>query len=142
MRDGAIVVGGGSVITRRKLLFAGALLPAWAVFAQQARVFRIGVLETTRMEGNVNFDAFRRSLRDLGYSEPRNLTFEYRSSDGRNQRFAELAAELVRLKVDLIVTRGTPATLAAMPRCGWSGLATRPWRAPSSRSALKAPIGW
>ena len=113
MRDGAIVVGGGSVITRRKLLFAGALLPAWAVFAQQARVFRIGVLETTRMEGNVNFDAFRRSLRDLGYSEPRNLTFEYRSSDGRNERFAELAAELVRLKVDLIVTRGTPATLAA-----------------------------
>jgi putative ABC transport system substrate-binding protein len=101
------------VITRRKLVLAATLLPAWAAFAQQAKVFRIGVLETTRMEGNANFDVLRRSLRDLGYAEARNLAFEYRSSDGRNERFAELAAELVRLKVDLIVTRGTPATLAA-----------------------------
>jgi len=101
------------VITRRKLVLAATLLPAWAAFAQQAKVFRIGVLETTRIEGNVNFDVFRRSLRDLGYAEPRNLAFEYRSSDGRNERFAQLAAELVHLKVDLIFTRGTPATLAA-----------------------------
>jgi putative ABC transport system substrate-binding protein len=101
------------VITRRKLVLAAALLPAWAAFAQKAKVFRIGILETTRMEGNVNFDVLRRSLRDLGYVEARNVAFEYRSSDGRNERFRELAAELVRLKVDLIVTRGTPATLAA-----------------------------
>lgn len=113
MREGVIVVSGGPVITRRKLFLAATLLPAWAAFAQQAKVFRIGVLETTRMEGNVNFDVLRRSLRDLGYAEARNLAFEYRSSDGRNERFAELAAELVRLKVDLIITRGTPATLAA-----------------------------
>lgn len=118
MSDGAIVVGGGSVITRRKLVLAATLLPAWAVFAQQAKVFRIGVLETTRMEGNANFDVLRRSLRDLGYAEARNLAFEYRSSDGRNERFAELAAELVRLKVDLIVTRGTPATRAAKAATG------------------------
>jgi putative ABC transport system substrate-binding protein len=101
------------VITRRRLVLAAALLPAWAALAQQAKVFRIGVLETTRMEGNANFEVLRRSLRELGYAEPRNLAFEYRSSDGRNERFAQLAAELVRLKVDLIVTRGTPATLAA-----------------------------
>lgn len=101
------------MITRRKLVFAGALLTAWTAFAQQAKVFRIGVLETIRMEGNVNFDVLRRALRDLGYVEAKNLAFEYRSSDGRNEPFTELAAELVRLKVDLIVTRGTPATLAA-----------------------------
>ena len=83
------------MITRRKLVLAATLLPAWAAFAQKAKVFRIGVLETTRAEGNVNFDVFRRSLRDLGYAEPRNLAFEYRSSDGRNERFAQLAAELV-----------------------------------------------
>lgn len=101
------------MITRRKLVLAATLLPAWGALAQQAKVFRIGVLETTRMEGNGNFDVLRRSLRALGYAEGKNLAFEYRSSDGRNERFAELAAELVRLKVDLIVTRGTPATLAA-----------------------------
>lgn len=113
MREAAIVVGGGPVVTRRKLVLASTLLPAWAAFAQQTKVFRIGVLETTRMEGNANFEVLRRSLRDLGYAEARNLAFEYRSSDGRNERFAQFAAELVRLKVDLIVTRGTPATLAA-----------------------------
>ena len=101
------------MITRRDMVLAATLLPAWAVFAQQAKVFRIGVLETTPLEGNANFDVLRRSLRDLGYAEARNLAFEYRSSDGRNERFAELAKELVRLKVDLIVTRGTPATIAA-----------------------------
>ena len=101
------------MIARRKLVFAAALLPAWAAFAQQPKVFRIGLLETTRREGNANFDVLRHSLRELGYAEGKNLAFEYRSSDGRNERFPELAADLVRLKVDLIVTRGTPATLAA-----------------------------
>ena len=99
------------MITRRKLILAAALLPALAAFAQQAKVFRIGVLETTPIEGNVNFEVFRRTLSELGYQK--NLAFEYRSSYGRNERFAELAAELVRLKVDLILTRGTPASLAA-----------------------------
>jgi putative ABC transport system substrate-binding protein len=51
-------------------------------------------------------------LRDLGYVEGRNLIIEYRSADGRAERFPELASELVHLKVDLIVTRGTPAAKA------------------------------
>jgi len=98
------------VLTRRRLVLAGTLLPAWAALAQQAKLFRIGVLETTPIEGNANFEVFRRTLSELGYQ---NLAFEYRSSYGRNERFTELAAELVRLKVDLILTRGTPASLAA-----------------------------
>lgn len=105
-------LSGGSVVTRRRLLLAGTLLPVWAALAQ-GKVARIGVLETVRIEGNANFEAFRQALRDLGYVEQKNLAFEYRYSDGRNERFAQLATELVRLKVDLILTRGTPASLAA-----------------------------
>jgi hypothetical protein len=60
-----------------------------------------------------NFDALRRGLRELGYVEGRNYLIEYRSADGRAERFAGLAAELVALPVDIIVTRGTPAAIAA-----------------------------
>jgi putative tryptophan/tyrosine transport system substrate-binding protein len=75
------------------------------------RIYRIGILEAVPAEQNrANLDALRRGLRDRGYVEGRNLVIEYRSSDGRAERFADLAAELVRLDVDLIVTRGTPAT--------------------------------
>jgi putative ABC transport system substrate-binding protein len=57
-------------------------------------------------------------LRELGYVEGRNLIIEYRSADGRADRFPELASELVRLKIDLIVTRGTPAARAAKNATG------------------------
>ncbi|HEV8396964.1 MAG TPA: ABC transporter substrate-binding protein, partial [Vicinamibacterales bacterium] len=60
-----------------------------------------------------NIDAFRQALLALGYKEGQNLEIAYRSSDGRDERFPGLASELVRLKVDLILTRGTPAALAA-----------------------------
>jgi putative tryptophan/tyrosine transport system substrate-binding protein len=97
-------------------LFGGAAM-AWPVAAraqQPGRVWRIGVLETTSMQLNAaNFDAFRQSLRALGYIEEQNLVIEYRSAEGRGERFAELATDLVRLNVDVIVTRGTPAVLAA-----------------------------
>jgi hypothetical protein len=63
--------------------------------------------------GNVNFAAFRQVLLERGYTEGQNLTFEYRSASGRNASFADLASELVSLQVDVIVTRGTPAALAA-----------------------------
>jgi putative ABC transport system substrate-binding protein len=86
-----------------------------AVEAQPAdKVYRIGVLERTSPTVNAaNLDSFRQGLRALGYVEGKNLVIEYRSAEGRDERFAELAAELVRLKVDLILTRGTPAALAA-----------------------------
>jgi putative ABC transport system substrate-binding protein len=93
------------------LLFAAPL----AAQAQQAgKIYRIGMLETAPMARNVaNLDAFRQGLRELGYIEGRNFVIEYRSDDGRNERAPDLATELIRLKVDVIVTRGTPAVLAA-----------------------------
>ena len=65
-----------------------------------------------------NLDAFRQGLRELGYVEGQNCMIEYRSADGRNERFPELAAEFVRAKVDVIVTRGTPAVIAAKNATG------------------------
>ena len=78
------------------------------------KVYRIGILESIPATQNVaNLDALRKGLRDVGFVEGRNLIIEYRSADGRPERFPDLASELVRLKVDLIVTRGTPAAMAA-----------------------------
>jgi putative ABC transport system substrate-binding protein len=57
--------------------------------------------------------AFQQGLRALGYVEGQNLRIEYRSADGRPERFPELAQELVGLNVDVITTRGTPAAFAA-----------------------------
>ena len=56
---------------------------------------------------------FQQGLRDLGYVEGKNLVIEYRYAEGKLDRIADLAAELVRLKVDIIVTQGTPAAIAA-----------------------------
>jgi putative ABC transport system substrate-binding protein len=111
------------VTTRRAFLgtLAGGLLAAPLVSeAQQAgKIYRIGVLEPTSMALNAaNLDAFRQGLRELGYVEGHNLMIEYRSADGRSERFPDLAAELVRLKVDVIMTRGTPAVLAAKNATG------------------------
>jgi ABC-type uncharacterized transport system substrate-binding protein len=76
--------------------------------------YRIGMLETRSITLNAaNVDAFRQGLRELGYREGQNVELVYRSSDGRDDRFPGLATELVSLKVDLILTRGTPAALAA-----------------------------
>jgi len=91
------------------------LLSVGAFEAQPAdKIYRIGMLERTPAAINAaNLDAFRQGLRSLGYTEGKNVVIEYRSADGRDERFRELAAELVGLKVDLILTRGTPAALAA-----------------------------
>ena len=77
-------------------------------------MFRIGVLDTISPTLNsANFDALKRGLREHGHVEGQSIAIDYRSADGRHERFPELAAELVRLKVDVIVTRGTPAAVAA-----------------------------
>ena len=83
--------------------------------AQQAgRIWRVGMLETVSAARKPNdIAAFRQGLQALGYVEGQNLKIEYRSADGRPERFPELAQELVGLKVDLITTRGTPAAYAA-----------------------------
>src|SRR5712691_1870653 len=113
-------LGGGMVVrsTSARLSTVVALLLLTAplvVGAQPAgKVYRIGMLETRSTVLNAaNIDAFRQGLRELGYKEGQNLEIVYRSSDGHNERFPGLANELVHLKVDLILTRGTPAALAA-----------------------------
>ncbi len=109
--------------TRRAFIgsLVGSLLaaPLAAETQQAGKVYRIGVLEPTSMALNAaNLDAFRKGLRELGYVEGRNMMIEYRSADGRSERFPDLAAELVRLKVDVILTRGTPAVMAAKNATG------------------------
>ena len=104
------------MIPRRSFITLLGATAAWPVAArgQQAKVWRIGILETVPPEQNAaNFTALRQGLREHGYIEGQNLRLEYRSADGRAERFPSLAAELVGLKVDLIVTRGTPAAQAA-----------------------------
>src|SRR5919206_3460013 len=75
------------------------------------KTYRLGYLSPSRIPANE--EGFTAGLRDLGYVEGRNLTIEYRFADGQYDRLDALAAELVRLRPDVIVTVGTPATWAA-----------------------------
>jgi ABC-type uncharacterized transport system substrate-binding protein len=83
--------------------------------AQQAeKIFRIGFLDPSTASGSaVLVDAFRQELSKLGWIEGKNIIIEYRFAEQKSERLPELAAELVRLKVDLIVVAATPAALAA-----------------------------
>ena len=97
----------------RLLLFLAAVL-ALPAFAQPAKVYRIGMLETTSASANrANLNAFLQGLREAGYVEGQNFVIDYRTADGRPERFRALAAELVLAKADIIVTRGSNAALAA-----------------------------
>jgi putative tryptophan/tyrosine transport system substrate-binding protein len=104
-------------MTRRQfitLLGGAAAWPLAARAQQSEKIWRVGVLETTTAERNAtNVFALKQALLELGYVEGRNLAMEYRSADGRAERFEELAAELVRLNIDVILARGAPAILAA-----------------------------
>jgi putative tryptophan/tyrosine transport system substrate-binding protein len=96
------------------LLGGAAVWPLAANAQQPTKRYRIGMLETVSPAFNTaELEAFRKGLRELGYVEGQTYKIEYRSADGQAERFQELADELVRLGVDLIVTRGTPATIAA-----------------------------
>ena len=98
-------------------LALGALLFALSLSAdaqQTGKVFRIGYLDASTASGTaVRLEAFRQEMRKLGWIEEKNITIEYRFSEQKNERTPELAADLVHLKVDLIVVSGTPAALAA-----------------------------
>jgi len=97
------------------LLTAALLFTVPFVEAQKpAKIPRIGYLEGGSPATSLSvLEAFRQGLRELGYVEGQNIVIEDRWGEGRNDRLPELAAELVRLKVDVIVTRGDVATLAA-----------------------------
>ena len=87
---------------------------AWPITggAQQAagKIVSIGILA---IEAWPPIDTFRQTLNDLGYVEGKNVRFEHRYAKGRNERFPVLANDLVGLNVDVILTWGTEATLAA-----------------------------
>ena len=93
----------------------GLLAAPLAVEAQQAaKVVRIGWLANSPADANPHLiGAFRQGLRDLGYVEGRNLVIEIRSAEGKFERLPARAAELVALKIDVIVAGGTPNALAA-----------------------------
>jgi putative tryptophan/tyrosine transport system substrate-binding protein len=98
------------------LSLVGALLLALClpVEAQQAeKAPRIGYLSSTTRRASLTDEAFRQGLRDLGYIDGKNIVIEYRYADGKPDRLAKLAAELVRLKVDIIVTSGAPPVIRA-----------------------------
>jgi putative tryptophan/tyrosine transport system substrate-binding protein len=87
--------------------------PLAAEAQQRATVPRIGILTPASEASTPLWEAFRQGLRALGYVEGQNILLEYRFAAGQPERFAALAAELVRLQVDLLVTDATPATQAA-----------------------------
>jgi len=93
------------------LLVVAAPVAAWGQPAE--RLFRVGFLGNSNAALEANLvGPFREGLRDLGYVEGRNVLIEYRWAEGRYERLPTLIAELIALKADVIVTAGTPATLA------------------------------
>jgi putative ABC transport system substrate-binding protein len=100
-----------TVLTLCAMFFA-LCLPAEA--QQTGKIFRIGFLDSSTASGSaVLVEAFRQELSKLGWTEGKNITIEYRFAEQKNERLPELATELVRLKVDLIVIADTPSSLAA-----------------------------
>jgi putative ABC transport system substrate-binding protein len=109
---------GGGMTSRSVVLIAVLALsllaaPLDAEAQQAAKIPRIGYLANNPAASPHLLEAFRQGLRDLGYVQGRNLVIEYRDAEGKLERFPALAAELVALKVDVIVTGNTPAALAA-----------------------------
>src|SRR5438093_6420944 len=95
------------------VLAVGLTLAPLAPQAQTGKLSRIGFLgnTTAALEANL-VEPFRDGLRELGYVEGQNILIEYRWAEGKYERFPALIAELISQKVDVIVTAGTPATLA------------------------------
>jgi putative ABC transport system substrate-binding protein len=96
-------------------LTGGAIWPLAATGQQTPKISKIGYLgvSSPSLEGHY-VEAFRQKLRDLGYLDGENIFIEYRWADGQDDRLPGLATELVSLKPDIIVTTGTPGTLAGM----------------------------
>ena len=101
---------------REFITLLGGAAAAWPLAgrAQQAKAATIGLLGTGSAAAQRQWTAtFVQRMRELGWVEGRNLAIEYRWADGRTERLSELANQLVRLKVDVIVTHNTPGPLAA-----------------------------
>jgi putative ABC transport system substrate-binding protein len=104
---------------REFITLLGGAAAAWplAALAQQGeRMRRVGLMNSPANNalGQAWASAFQQELARLGWTEGRNVAVDVRWAEGRSERYTEIAAEFVRLKMDVIVTTGTPATLAAM----------------------------
>ena len=97
------------------ILALSLILASLVAEGQQAeKVYRIGYLGNASASAQAKrVESLRAGLRDLGYVEGKNIVIEFRWAEGRYDRLPDLAAELVRLKVDVLVTSGTPGSLAA-----------------------------
>ena len=114
-------IGNGTLRLRLALGMTLALpmLFTLAAEAQQAaKIARIGYLHQNLAPGFHQHEAFRQGLRDLGYAEGRNVIINYRDGEGKSERLPALAAELVALKVDVIVAPDTLAALAVKRATG------------------------
>ena len=111
---------GDRVMDRRAFItgMAGGLIaaPLVAEAQQSKRVYTIAVLTQGTCPTPPTEDPLRLRLRDLGYSEGQNIVIECRGAAGQPDRLRDLAADLVRLKVDVLVTQGTLPALAAKQR--------------------------
>jgi len=107
--------GGHPHMKRREFITLLGGAAAWPLTAntQQSRVARIGALYIGLADAESFKKELREGLRELGYLEGQNIAFEFRSAEGKLDRLPELAAELVRLKVDVIVGLYVPSALAA-----------------------------
>src|SRR5262245_52114204 len=104
------------VMKKRQTLFALAMLGATPLVsrAQKSRTFRVGQLGAGgRTPDGLPPKPFRDAMHALGYVEGKNIVYETRFAGGTVERLPELAAELVRLKVDVIIATGWPSTMAA-----------------------------
>ena len=99
---------------RREFITLMSGAAAWPVAARaQSKVARIGALYIGLADAESFKKELREGFRELGYVEGQNITFEFRSAEGKLERLPELASELVRLKVDVIVALYVPCALAA-----------------------------
>src|SRR5262249_32626579 len=102
---------------REFITLLGGAAVAWPLAAraqQQAKLPTIGLWGPSTLSAASQRGArFVQRLREPGWIEGRTVTIEYRWAEGRNERAAEIAAEFVRLKVDVIVAQGTPSVIAA-----------------------------
>jgi putative ABC transport system substrate-binding protein len=108
-----------SHLPRRQFLLAtGALLtrPLCTFAQQQSKVWRVGILSPRARRASTEsepYEEFQKGMRDLGYVEGKNVQYEWRYADGMYERLPDLAASLVKLKIDVILAATTPAALAA-----------------------------